>query len=132
MLVCVAAVALGLGGCSGSGDEGTSAGQNTLAGQNAAAGQEAPAEEVAADGKGVDAERAKALCAHLEAELPRIQAVGSEVGAMAQLAMSLAGFYEDHPKELDGTVLDAQVAQECPDTGATMLKAAGIKSFSDL
>lgn len=121
MLVGVATVvALGLTGCSTSGDDAAA----PAAGDQVAAA-DAPA------GTEVNTENAKALCAHLKEELPRIQAVGSEVGAMAQLTMSLASFYDGREKELDGTVLDAQVAQECPETGAAMLKAAGMKSFSD-
>ena len=124
VLVCAAAaVALALTGCSASSDEDAAT----------TAPADKPAAVAAADsGGGVDAAKAEALCAHLKKELPRIKAVGSEVGSMAQLAMSLASFYEDHPKELDGTVLDAQAQQACPQTRTEMLKAAGIKSFADL
>ncbi len=72
------------------------------------------------------------VCAHLSKELPRIEAVGSEVGAMAQLTMSLAGFYETHDKVADGSALDAQTEKACPKVRAAMLKAAGMKSFADL
>jgi hypothetical protein len=75
---------------------------------------------------------AEALCAHLKKEAPRIEAVGSEVGAMAQLTVSIANLYEDHLDRLDGDVLDEQATKTCPDTRAELLKASGIKSFGEL
>ena len=75
---------------------------------------------------------AEALCAHLKKEAPRIQAVGSEVGAMAQLTMSIADLYGDHLDQLDGDVIDEQAAKSCPDTRAVLLTASGIKSFGEL
>lgn len=123
--MCVAVVVtLGSAGCSASGsDEGAGTGA-------AAAGAPAAADDTT--GADDDPGAAKEVCAHLTKELPRIKAVGSEVGAMAQLTMSLAGFYEDHQKVADGTVLDEQTQKACPDVRAEMLKAAGIKSFADL
>ena len=120
-VVCVAAVVtLGLAGCSAAdNDKGPAAGAATTA---------AAAPAAAAAGPGA----AKDVCAHLAKELPRIKAVGSEVGAMAQLTTSLAGFYENHEKVADGTVLDAQTEKECPQVRAEILKAAGMTSFADL
>jgi hypothetical protein len=118
-----AVVTLGLAGCSGSGaEEGAEAGAPAAETTTAA---DKPAD--AAD----DPAAAKDVCAHLTKELPRIKAVGSEVGAMAQLTVSLANFYEDHEKVADGTVLDAQTEKTCPEVRAEMLKAAGMKSFAD-
>jgi hypothetical protein len=117
VLVGVAAVvALGSAGCSASGTDG--------GGDVKAAAPAAAAADDSGDGKDV--------CAHLKKELPRIKAVGSEVGAMAQLAMSLAGFYENHEKLADGEALDAQTEKACPEVRAEILEAAGIKSFADL
>ena len=122
-----AVVTLGLAGCSGSGtDESPAAGAKaagTTAGAKVAAGTTAAAD---------DAVSAKEVCAHLTKELPRIKAVGSEVGAMAQLTISLAGFYENHQKVADGAALDAQTEKACPQVRAEILKAAGMKSFADL
>jgi hypothetical protein len=75
---------------------------------------------------------AQELCAHLKKEAPRIEAVGSEVGAMAQLTMSIADLYGDHIDRLDGSVVDEQAAKTCPDTRAALLKASGVKSFAEL
>ena len=119
VLVGVAAVVtLGLTGCSASStdDAPTAAPAGTTAGA------------AAAD----DSAAAKDVCAYLKKELPRIKAVGSEVGAMAQLTMSLAGFYETHEKVADGEALDAQTKKQCPEVRTEMLKAAGMKSFADL
>ncbi len=75
---------------------------------------------------------AEALCAHLKKEAPRIEAVGSEVGAEAQLTMSIASLYDDHLDQLDGSVIDAQAVQSCPGIRTKLLKAAGLKSFAEL
>ncbi|GIM92487.1 hypothetical protein [Paractinoplanes toevensis] len=75
---------------------------------------------------------AEALCAHLKKEAPRIEAVGSEVGAMAQLTVSIANLYGDHVDQLDGDVVDAQALKTCPDVRAELTKAAGIKSLAEL
>src|SRR5512147_3169223 len=101
VLVCAAVLAaLALTGCKASGD--------------GAAGAAAPAKK---DGGEVTAANApisaEALCAHLKKEAPRIQAVGSEVGAMAQLTVSIANLYEDHLDRLDGYVLDEQATKTC-------------------
>jgi hypothetical protein len=118
-LVCVAAAfALALTGCSSSG------------GDDAAA--RVPAAEAPAGDTKAAPISAEALCAHLKKELPRIKAVGSEVGAMAQLTVSIANLYEDHLTELDGDVLDAQATKTCPETRTEILKAAGVDSFTDL
>jgi hypothetical protein len=117
VLGCVAAVVVvGLGGCSGS-----DAGESSTA---------APAQATVGSAA-VDPGAGQDVCAHLSKELPRIKAVGSEVGAMAQLTMSLAGFYENHPKVADGTVLDEQTEKACPEVRAEILAAAGMQSFED-
>jgi hypothetical protein len=117
-LVCVAAVfAVALSGCSSSGGD-------EVAGSAPAATK--AAETTAAPISAED------LCAHLKKELPRIKAVGSEVGAMAQLTISIANLYEDHLPELDGDVLDAQATKSCPQTRTEILTAAGVDSFTDL
>jgi len=115
-----------------------SAGCKASGGDDAAGGAPAPATAAAKGdtGAGVDVASApvsaEALCAHLKKELPRIKAVGSEVGAQAQLAVSIANLYDGHEKLLNGDVLDAQAQKTCPDTRAELLKAAGIESFGNL
>jgi hypothetical protein len=123
VLACAAVLAvLALAGCKESGgDDAAGTAKATAAGK--ADG------EVTAANAPISAE---ALCAHLKKEAPRIQAVGSEVGAMAQLTVSIANLYEDHLDRLDGYVLDEQATKSCPDTRAALLKASGIKSFGEL
>ena len=125
----VAAV-LALAGCSGSGSGGGSgpAGGDTAA--KPAAGGEAA--KPAAAGEADAPVPAEALCAHLKKELPRITTVGSEVGATAQLAISIADLYGDNVDKLDHDVIEAQAAKSCPDTRAALLKATGLDSFSEL
>jgi hypothetical protein len=137
VLVSVAVVAaLGTTGCSASGADDDSDTDAAPAGATATAGAAerttAAAGATAAADETTDAAAAEDVCAHLTEELPRIKAVGSEVGAMAQLTMSLAGFYENHGKVADGTVLDAQTEKACPRVRTEILEAAGIKSFADL
>jgi hypothetical protein len=126
-LVCAAAmVALVLTGCSDSGGETTGAAPAaTKAGAKAAAADDS----VNVDNAPVSA---KALCERLKEELPRIKAVGSEVGAQAQLTLSIADLYGDNVDKLDGDVVDAQAEKTCPGTRTQLLKAAGVQSFGNL
>ncbi len=125
-----AAAALALTGCSAStSDSPTDADAGAAAPATTAATTETTTADDAAGAD--DATAGKEVCAHLKKELPRIKAVGSEVGAMAQLTMSLSSFYETHDKLADGTVLDAQTEASCPQVKAEILKAAGMTSFAD-
>jgi hypothetical protein len=120
-LVCVGlAAVIASAGCKASGAGADTAGGNTAGGN--AAGVDVNSAPVSA----------AALCAHLRKEAPRIKAVGSEVGAMAQLTMSIADLYGDHLDQLSGDVIDAQAVASCPETRAELVKAAGIKSFAEL
>jgi hypothetical protein len=111
VLACAAVMAaLALTGCGASADETTT---------TAPAEVEAPVS-------------AEALCAYLKKELPRIKEVGSEVGAGAQLSMSIATLYDDHLDQLDGDVIDAQAAKSCPETRAELLEATGLESLGNL
>jgi hypothetical protein len=121
--VCAAAVvALALTGCAATTDdtnEAAPAATKTTAAATTAATADAPIS-------------AEALCAHLKKDLPRIQAVGSAVGAQAQLAISIADLYDAHLDQLDGDVVDAQAAKSCPETRAALIKAAGLTSLGSL
>jgi len=123
------AFALTLTGCSSSGEDAAGTTTGTTAGTAAAGTKAADAKAGGAASAPISAED---LCAHLKKELPRIKAVGSEVGAMAQLTISIANLYDDHLEELDGDVLDAQATKTCPQTRTEILKAAGVDSFTDL
>lgn len=128
VLACAAVLAaLSLTACKASGDD-TSGSASTGAGTGAGTAKTDGGEVTAANAP-ISAE---ALCAHLKKEAPRIEAVGSEVGAMAQLTISISNLYDDHLDRLDGYVLDEQATKTCPDTRAALLKASGIKSFGEL
>lgn len=57
---------------------------------------------------------ATALCDYLRTELPKLKSVGSKVGAEAQLAVGLAGFFETAGKPTDGSQLDELTTKDCP------------------
>lgn len=89
----------------------------------------APKAQAAADAKSVSAED---LCTYLKKSAPEWKAVGSEVGAMAQMTMGLAGFYDEQGAVPDGSDMDEKSQAECPEVRAEVLKAAGVESFTSL
>ncbi|WP_329100889.1 hypothetical protein OG792_19520 [Micromonospora sp. NBC_01699] len=73
------------------------------------------------------------LCDYLRGELPRLKDVGSEVGAMAQLAIGLAGWFEQQgSKPRDGAEMDELTEKECPQVRTDVLTTIGKASFSEL
>ncbi|MFD1324378.1 hypothetical protein [Micromonospora sonneratiae] len=73
---------------------------------------------------------AAALCDYLRSELPGLKAVGSEVGAMAQLTMGLSGWYDQQGGAVpNGAEIDRLTTAECPQVRTDVLKVAGITSF---
>lgn len=75
---------------------------------------------------------AAALCEYLTGQLPALRAIGSKVGAGANLTGNLFGWYDNQGAVPDGARLDAQTTQECPDVGAEVLGLAGVASFTAL
>jgi hypothetical protein len=75
---------------------------------------------------------AKALCDYLSGELPKLKAMGSEVGAMANLTGNLYSWYNGQGAVPDGNQMDEQTLKECPDVRTEVLKAAGVKTFMEL
>jgi hypothetical protein len=127
VLIGVAAAALLLGSlaaCSST-DAGSSAGS-------------APTDTAATTKAGADPAAAKKavsaadLCGFLEKNLAEWQSVGSEVGAMAQMTMDLAGYYEDFGVTPVGSDMEEQTLAECPKTREKVLKAGGLASFQAL
>lgn len=115
------------GGGSATSSSGTSAG--TSSGTSAAPSTAASSGGDAAGGDVAGA--AASLCAFLEQEAPRLEAVGSEVGALAQLAIALADWTSDNPayKLRDAEQLDTLTTQQCPKTRARVLKVLGKPQF---
>jgi hypothetical protein len=76
---------------------------------------------------------AKALCAYLKGEIPKLKAVGSEVGAHAQLAGGMATFFEQQGAKPDDAVqLEEATLAECPDVRTEVLAVTGLTSFTGL
>jgi hypothetical protein len=131
----IATVVLVLGLCACGGGSttvsgGTSSGEPATSSAASAASSAASGEAPAA-GDDAPAGAAKSLCAFLGQETPRLEAVGSEVGALAQLAIALAKWTEDNPtfKLKDAEQLDTLTTQGCPQTRTRLLKAIGAKQF---
>jgi hypothetical protein len=120
-LVCLSALVLS--GCSSTTDDSPAA-TATSAPAGAAPTGDAPADSGTVS--------AAALCDYLRSELPKVKAVGSEVGAMAQLAVGLANFFSENGKPADGSVMDELTTKECPDVRTETLKAIGKGSFAEL
>jgi hypothetical protein len=72
------------------------------------------------------------LCGYLQGRLPELKAIGSEVGAMANLTVNLYSWYEKRGAVPTGTEIDEQTTATCPDVRAEILKVAGIESFATL
>lgn len=122
-LALVAASALLLAACSGSPATSTSP-ATTSAAQSSSTGT-APAAS-AAPVSGAD------VCEYLRGQIPTLEGIGSEVGAMANLTVNLYSWYEKQGAVPNGAQIDQQVQQECPDVAAQVYRIAGIKSFASL
>ncbi|HWO63424.1 MAG TPA: hypothetical protein VNO31_25665, partial [Umezawaea sp.] len=72
------------------------------------------------------------VCEYLRGQIPTLEGIGSEVGAMSNLTVNLYSWYEKKGAVPDGAQIDEQVAKECPDVAAQVYKLAGIKSFATL
>ncbi|GAA3335724.1 hypothetical protein GCM10020358_05130 [Amorphoplanes nipponensis] len=72
------------------------------------------------------------LCAYLKKNVADWKAVGSEVGAMAQMTIGLADFYDGKGAVPDGADIDEKSRAQCPDVRTEVLRAAGIDSFTAL
>jgi hypothetical protein len=72
------------------------------------------------------------VCEYLRGQVPTLEGIGSEVGAMANLTVNLYSWYEKQGAVPDGARIDEQVAKECPDVAAKVYELAGIKGFASL
>ncbi|GLZ39230.1 hypothetical protein [Actinokineospora sp. NBRC 105648] len=79
-----------------------------------------------AESSGVD------VCGYLRGQIPALKAVGSDVGAMAQLTIGLYDFYDKQGKVPNGLEIEANAQKNCPDVAEQVYKIAGIKSFAAL
>jgi hypothetical protein len=74
----------------------------------------------------------KATCEFLRKELPALQSVGSEIGAMAKLVGDYAQFVSEQPGQRlpNAAELDEVTSRECPDVRAGVLKVLGFDKFA--
>jgi hypothetical protein len=72
------------------------------------------------------------VCGYLRGQLPTLKAIGSEVGAMANLTVNLYSWYEKQGAVPTGREIDNQTRQECPDTRTEVLQISGMESFERL
>lgn len=127
---------LGVAGCSGSPSADDPTPEQVAEVPATAAGTSAPpaaepspsADEASAP----SAPTATALCEYLTGQLPDLRAIGSEVGAMANLTLGLFSWYDEQGALPVGTELDALTQEQCPEVGAEVLRLAGVESFTAL
>jgi hypothetical protein len=72
------------------------------------------------------------VCEYLRGQIPTLEGIGSQVGAMANLTTNLYSWYEKQGTVPNGTQIDEQIAKECPDVATQVYELAGIKSFATL
>jgi hypothetical protein len=118
-LTMIGAAALLLAACSG-----TPAG--TTPATNPIARSEPTGTAPAGSASGAD------VCQYLRGQIPTLEGIGSEVGAMANLTTNLYSWYEKQGAVPNGSQIDEQVGQECPDVAAQVYQLAGITSFASL
>jgi hypothetical protein len=71
------------------------------------------------------------LCRFLKTELPQLKAAGSEVGARSLFTTDVFELYQRHSGAIpDGTRMDAQTKQNCPDLRTETLKVTGSDDFA--
>lgn len=126
--ICAALVVLAGCGGGGDGDAGNASEEPSSVSSSVA---ETTAEEstpAAVNGQQLDAED---LCAFLDEEAPKIEAVGREDAAFALLAGDLALWISEHPGQQPRASADFDTAteDECPDTRDRILEAIGKDSF---
>lgn len=72
------------------------------------------------------------VCAFIQGQLPKLKAIGTTVGAEADITVSLFGFFQDHGIAPDGTQLEGATKAQCPDVHAELLKVTGLTSLAQI
>lgn len=128
--VAICAVLVILAGCGSGGDDEATRASDEPSSVSSSAAETTPEESApqAVDGEQLDAED---LCAFLEEDAPKIEAVGSKEAAFALLAGDLALWIAEHPGQQPRASADFDTAteDECPDTRDRILEAIGKDSF---
>lgn len=86
-----------------------------------------------AEGSEGDPADAKAFCAFLAEEQPKLREVGSGVGAQAALVMDLAAGVSEHPdRQLPAAAdYDAAAQRGCPEVRASIIAVTGHSSLEE-
>ncbi len=72
------------------------------------------------------------VCAYLTQQLPALKAIGTPVGAHANLVGNLFGFLQSHAIPADSGALDEATKAECPQVRTEVLAVTGLTSFAEL
>ncbi|MEO8830472.1 hypothetical protein [Lapillicoccus sp.] len=72
------------------------------------------------------------MCAYLTQQLPALKAIGTPVGAHANLVGNLFGFLQSHAIPADSGALDEATKAECPQVRTEVLAVTGLTSFAEL
>lgn len=72
------------------------------------------------------------VCTYLTGQLPTLEAVGSPVGAHANLVGNLFGFVQSHGIVPDSAALDEATTAQCPDVRQKVLAVTGLTSLTQL
>ena len=136
----VAVVLLAVAGCGGSDTDssssvtpgGTTAPVTTTSPATTATQSGTPSPSVSEES--TDAAAAGGFCEFLEEELPKLESAPSKVQALTILASDLAKWFETKNPggQPDGSVIDEQTRESCPEVRTKVLKAIGMESFSQV
>jgi len=72
------------------------------------------------------------VCTFIEGQLPKLKAIGSTVGAEANIAVSLFDFFDKHGIAPDGGQLETATKAQCPDVHAQLLTVTGLSSLAQI
>lgn len=78
------------------------------------------------------ADAGSAVCAYLAGQVPSLKAIGTPVGAHANLVANLFGFLQAHGIPADSVALDEATTKTCPDVRQEILSITDLESFSEL
>jgi len=91
-----------------------------------------PAATATATASAGGASPAAEVCTYLEGQVPALEAIGTPVGAHANLVANLFTFFQDHGIVPDSVALDEATTTQCPQVRSKVLAVTGLTSFSQL
>lgn len=111
---------------------GPATGPATGAATGSASGSASGAATAAATVSAGGAYPAAEVCAYLTGQLPVLEAVGSPVGAHANLVGNLFGFFQANSIVPDSAALDEATTARCPEVRQKVLTVTGLTSLTQL